>query len=67
MAAVKGIRSIEMEVADVERAARFYTDIWHLTEVERRDGARYIRGTGRYHHILALHPSRGPVSFRRMV
>lgn len=56
-----------MEVADVERAAGFYTRIWNLTEVGRRDGSVYLRGTRHYHHILALHPSRGPVSFRRMV
>jgi catechol 2,3-dioxygenase len=67
MAAVKGIRRVEMEVADVERAAAFYTRVWHLTEVERLDGSVYLRGTGRFHYILALHSARGPVSFRRMV
>ena len=67
MAAVKGMRSVEMEVADVERAADFYTRIWKLDEVERRGGSVFLRGTGRYHHILALHPSAGPAAFRRMV
>lgn len=67
MAAVRGMRSVEMEVADVERAVDFYTRIWLLSVVERRGESVYLRGTRGYHHILALHPSRGPVSFRRMV
>ena len=66
MASVKGVRSVEMEVAHVERAAQFYTRVWGLAEVERRSGYVYLRGTGRYHHILALHPARGAPSFRRM-
>ncbi len=67
MKAVTGMRSIEMEVADVERAARFYTQVWNLAEVQRWGESVYLRGTRQYHHILALHPARGPVSFRRMV
>lgn len=67
MAAVTGMRSVEMEVADVERAAAFYTRTWLLTPVERRGESVYLRGTRGFHHILALHPSKGPVSFRRMV
>ena len=56
MAAVSGVRSVEMEVADVGRAAEFYARVWGLTEVERRGGSFYLRGTGWHHHILALIP-----------
>jgi catechol 2,3-dioxygenase len=61
------IRSVEIEMADPERAAAFYRDVWHLTEVARRDDTIYLRGTGRSHHILAVHPSRGPAQVRRIV
>jgi catechol 2,3-dioxygenase len=67
MASVKGMRAIEMDVADVERAADFYTRVWNLTEVERRGGSVFLRGTSRYHHILALHRAPGVPAFRRMV
>ena len=67
MPAVKGVRSVEMEVAHVERAAQFYTRVWGLAEVERRGGSVYLRGTGRFHHVLALHPARSAPAFRRMV
>jgi catechol 2,3-dioxygenase-like lactoylglutathione lyase family enzyme len=67
MPAVKGVRSIEMDVADVGRAARFYANVWGLAEVENHAGTRYFRGTGRYHHILALHPAKGAPAFRRIV
>ncbi len=67
MASVKGVRSVEMDVANVARAADFYSRVWNLTEVERRSGSVYLRGTGRTHHILALHPAKGQPAFRRMV
>ena len=53
---ISGVRSVDLGVADVAAAARFYTDIWRLTPVAERNGAVYLRGSGGYHHILALHP-----------
>lgn len=67
MAAVRGVRSVEIEVADVGRAAEFYAQVWGLAEVERRGGSCYLRGTGEYHHILALHQAGGRGTFRRVV
>lgn len=64
---VKHIRSVEIEMADPERAAAFYRDVWHLTEVVRDGDAFYLRGTSRSHHILAIHPSRGAAKVRRIV
>jgi catechol 2,3-dioxygenase-like lactoylglutathione lyase family enzyme len=54
-AGVTGVRSVVLGVGDVPARARFYTDIWRLTPVEQRSDAVYLRGTGPYHHILALH------------
>ena len=65
--AITGVRSIEIEQADPERAARFYTDVWNLSEVARSDGSIYLRGTGAAHHILAIHPARGPAGVRGIV
>jgi catechol 2,3-dioxygenase len=53
-ARVRGIRSIEIAVADPERAARFYREVWHLEEVERVGATILLRGTAAYHHVLAI-------------
>lgn len=62
--AITGVRSIDIAQADPERAARFYTDVWNLSEVARNEGVIYLRGTGATHHILAIHPARGPACVR---
>ena len=41
---------------DVVASAKFYTEIWGLATVAECSGAVYLRGTGAYHHILALRP-----------
>ncbi len=64
--AITGVRKIEMEHADPVRAARFYTDVWNLTEVAREDGSIYLRGACGAHHILAIHPSSGPARVREI-
>jgi catechol 2,3-dioxygenase len=53
-ARVRGIRAIEIAVADPERAARFFREVWHLDEVERASGTILLRGTASYHHVLAI-------------
>lgn len=65
--AITGVRSIAIEQADPERAARFYTEVWNLSEVARAQGVIYLRGTGGAHHILAIHPSHGPARMRGIV
>jgi catechol 2,3-dioxygenase len=52
---VLGVRDIAIGVTDLDAAARFYTDTWHLDIVARSDDAVYLRGTGASHHLLALH------------
>ena len=45
---VRGVRSVDIDMSQPERAAAFYKSVWNLTEVERRDGSIYFRGTGRF-------------------
>lgn len=66
-AKVRSVRSVEIEMADPEAAAAFYTKVWHLTEVGRDGDAIRLRGTGRHHHILAIHQARGRPAIRRLV
>jgi catechol 2,3-dioxygenase len=53
-----GLRGVDLGVPDVDAAARFFTETWRLTLVAEHRGAVYFRGSGAYHHILALHPRR---------
>jgi catechol 2,3-dioxygenase len=64
---VRGVRSVEIELGDPERAAEFFSRVWQLTEVERRDGSIWFRGTGAHHHILVVHPARSGSAIRRIV
>jgi catechol 2,3-dioxygenase len=52
---IRGVRSVAVGVTNLDAAVPFYEDVWHLTPVERSAAAAFFRGTGRYHHILALH------------
>ena len=63
---VRGVRSVEIDMSRPERAAEFYGKVWNLTEVERRDGSIYFRGTGRSHHILAIHDAPKGFAIRRL-
>ena len=51
-----GLRGVDLGVPDVVADAKFYTEVWGLATVAEHRGAVYLRGTGAYHHILALHP-----------
>jgi len=64
---VRGVRSIEIEMSDVAAARKFFTEVWRLTETTVQDGSAYFRGTGRYHHIVAVHAGDGPAAVRRVV
>lgn len=54
---VTALRSVDIGVPDVSANAKFYSDIWGLDPVVTGGGSVYLRGTGSYHHILALHPA----------
>ena len=57
---ITGLRGVDLGVPDVAAHGRFYTDIWRLAPVAERGGSVYLRGSGAYHHILALHPRAQP-------
>ena len=57
---VTGLRGADLGVPDVAAHARFYTEVWRLTVAAERNGSVYLRGSGAYHHILALHPRDRP-------
>lgn len=52
---VTGLRSIEYNVPDVAKTARFYENCWGLASVTQENGAHYFRATGAEHHIVVLH------------
>jgi catechol 2,3-dioxygenase-like lactoylglutathione lyase family enzyme len=64
MSFVRGVRSVELAVSNVDEAEKFYGGIWGLRPVVRRDEARLYRGTGHYHHILGLHDGARPAIVR---
>jgi catechol 2,3-dioxygenase-like lactoylglutathione lyase family enzyme len=57
---ITGLRGVDLGLADVAAAARFFTDVWRLKPVAERNGSVYLRGSSGYHHILALHPRPRP-------
>ena len=60
---VTAVRSVTLGVSDLAASKAFYTDIWGLTPVLERADAIYLRGTGPYHHVLALTRSEKPQVF----
>lgn len=57
---ITGLRGIDLGVPDLASHARFYTDVWRLSLVAEREGSAYLRGTGAFHHVLALHRRAAP-------
>jgi catechol 2,3-dioxygenase len=53
-ARVSGIRSVELGVPDLDKTARFYTDIWGLERAAADGDTIHLRGTGAEHHVLTL-------------
>jgi catechol-2,3-dioxygenase len=66
-ATTNSIRSIELDVPDIEVSRAFYEDAWGLSESHRSGNSIYMRGTGPEHHIVALHPTNGAPGVRRIV
>ena len=53
---VSALRSVEVGIADVPAAEKFFTEVWNLRVTARVGDTVYLRGTGADHHLLALHP-----------
>lgn len=56
---IEALRSIALEVPDLDRAEAFYTRTWNLAVAERTGDALYLRGTGSDACLLALHRGAG--------
>jgi catechol-2,3-dioxygenase len=63
---VAALRSVALNVPDLQAAEQFYTQIWHLSVAARTKDALYLRGTGADHHLLALHLADGPARIRNV-
>ncbi|MBV9953657.1 MAG: VOC family protein [Pseudolabrys sp.] len=60
MTEIRGIRSIAVDVQDLDAAEAFYTQIWRLEKTGAAADARYFHGTSRHHHIVSLHRAGAP-------
>lgn len=61
---IRGVRSVDLIVSNLEEAAQFYETVWGLQPVETRNDSRYFRGGLLYHHILGLHAGAQPAIMR---
>ena len=57
---VTALRSVDLDVPDLDAAARFYVDVWALTLVTRDARTVVLRATGADHHVLVLHAATEP-------
>jgi catechol 2,3-dioxygenase-like lactoylglutathione lyase family enzyme len=53
-ARVTGLRSVELGVADLDKSAAFYRDVWGLEQVVSSGDTVHMRGTCGEHHVLTL-------------
>ena len=61
---IRGIRCLDVAVANLEETSKFYGGIWGLEKVSRTPQAAYFRGTAHYHHVLGLYQSSTPALIR---
>jgi catechol 2,3-dioxygenase len=53
--AVNAVRSVDFGVTELNSRTKFYSEVWGLAPVAERPGSVYLRGTGAFDHIVALH------------
>jgi catechol 2,3-dioxygenase len=53
-AKVSGLRSVELGVTHLDRAAAFYRYVWGLEPVVSENGTIHLRGNGPEHHVVTL-------------
>jgi catechol 2,3-dioxygenase-like lactoylglutathione lyase family enzyme len=61
---IRGLRSVELVATNLDEAARFYETVWGVAPIAQRNDAQYFRGTGAYHHVVALHRGGSPAVVR---
>jgi catechol 2,3-dioxygenase-like lactoylglutathione lyase family enzyme len=67
MAAVRGVRCVDVGVGNLAATSRFYEEVWNLRPVARSPGTCFLRGTGHYHHILGLFEQTTPALIRLLL
>jgi len=53
-ARVRALRSVEIGMSNMSEARRFFNGVWNLAPIGDDNGKVYFRGTGAFHHILAV-------------
>jgi len=53
---IQSLRSVDIGLADVPAAEKFFTETWNLRVADRVGEVVYLRGSGADHHLLVLHP-----------
>ena len=53
-AKVTGVRSVELGVTHLQRAAAFYSHVWGLEQVAAKSDTVHLRANGSEHHIMTL-------------
>lgn len=62
--AIRGIRSVAIDVCDIEGAVKFYTSVWNLAALSSSGDDAYFRGTEEEYPILSLHRAAVPAMRR---
>ena len=63
-AKVTALRSVDLGFTDLDKAARFFTNVWNLAPVGETSGVHYFRATGPFHHVLSIQQTAQPVMIR---
>ena len=63
-AQVRALRSIDLGFSDLDKALRFFTEVWKLTPAGESGGVHYLRATCAFHHILTLRHMAQPALLR---
>jgi catechol-2,3-dioxygenase len=66
-AQVRALRSVDLGLADPDKALHFFTEVWNLTPVGESNGVHFLRGTGAFHHIVALRRTGRPTIIRMVL
>ncbi len=64
---VRALRSIDLGFSDLDKALRFFTEVWNLTPVGESAGVHYLRATCAFHHILSVRRLPQPALIRMVL
>lgn len=64
---MRGLSSVDLGFSNLDKALRFFTDVWFLNYVAESGGVHYLRGTGAFHHILTLRRLARPALIRMVL